>query len=210
MAPMGAFQIAQVADVAAAARELPNGGGQQREPMKQLNGQRQQWNGNNNGGKKRKFFENGRGGGNGIRCDDRRDDRFADRQIHQHSAIEYGRGGREHQGAMALVMDDSAKEGIRRSDPRPQVFVVGTSDVEFETGAKTIHKYDHEPKVHEARTSVDKAGDKVAASVHADARDMLPNNVIFAMPQSTSGTRILRVQAPAEEGGRGVRLYVRR
>ena len=82
MASMEAFQTAQVAEVAAAARELPNGGEQQREPMRQLNGQRQQWNGNNNGGKKRKFFENGRGGGNGIRRDDRRDNRFADRQIH--------------------------------------------------------------------------------------------------------------------------------
>jgi hypothetical protein len=66
------------------------------------------------------------------------------------------------------------------------MFVGGTSDFEFETGAKTIHKYDHEPRVHEARTSADKAGAKAAASVHADARDMLPNHVIFAMPQSTS------------------------
>jgi hypothetical protein len=74
------------------------------------------------------------------------------------------------------------------------VFVVGTSDFEFETGAKTIHKYNHEPKAREAETSVTKAGTKTAASVHADAMDemhensmdMLPNNMIFAMPQSTS------------------------
>ena len=65
MVSMGEFQTAQAAEVAAAARELPNGGGQQREPMRQLNGQRQQWDGNNNGGKKRKFLENGRGDGNG-------------------------------------------------------------------------------------------------------------------------------------------------
>ena len=130
--------------------------------MRQLNGQRQQWNGNNNGGKKRKFFENGRGGGNGIRRDDRRDDRFADRQIHQHSAIEYGCGGREHQGAMALVMDDSAKEGIRRGDPKPQVFVGGTSDFEPEPGAKTIHKCDHGPKANKESTSADKLRAKAA------------------------------------------------
>ena len=91
---------------------------------------------------------------------------------------------------MALVMDGSAKEGTCRSDPKPQVFVVGTSGFEFETGAKTIHKYDHEPKAREAGTLVTKAGAKTAASVHADAMDAthetsmdtLPNRVIFAMP----------------------------
>ena len=152
MVSMGEFQTAQAAEVAAAARE----------PMRQINGQRQQWNGNNNGGKKRKFLENGRGDGNGIWRDDRRDDRFADRQIHQHSAIEYGRGGQEHQGAMALTMDDSAKEGIRRGDPKPQVFVGGTSDFEPEPGAKTIHKYDHGPKANKESTSADKLRAKAA------------------------------------------------
>ena len=173
IASMEAFQTAQVAEVAAAARELPNGGEQQREPMRQLNGQRQQWNGNNNGGKKRKFFENAAAEtvSGVMTVVDRRDDRFADRQIHQHSAIEYGRGGREHQGVMALVMDDSAKEGTRRDNLKPQVFVGGTSDIEFETRAKTIHKCNHEPKAHKAGTSIAKAGAKTAASVHADAMD---------------------------------------
>ena len=162
MVSMGEFHTAQAAEVAAAARELPNGGEQQREPMRQLNVQRQQWNGNNNGGKKRKFFENGRGGGNGIRRDDRRDDRFTDRQIHQHSAIEYGRGGREHQGAMALVMDDSAQEGNRRNDPKPQMFIGGTSNLELDSGAKMIHNDVHEPKVHKESTSADKLGARAA------------------------------------------------
>ena len=92
--------------------------------------------------------------------------------------IEYGRGGREHQGAMAVVMDDSAKEGTRRDDPKSQMFVGGTSDFEFETGAKTIHKYDHVPKAREAGTSVAKAGAKTAASVHADAMDAMHEHSI--------------------------------
>ena len=99
------------------------------------------WNGNNNGGKKRKFFENNRGGGNSDRRDDKRDDRFSDKQIYQHSAMDYGRGSKEHQGAMALVVDDWAMVGNCNSDPKPQMFIGGTSDYETETGAKMIHKY---------------------------------------------------------------------
>jgi hypothetical protein len=42
---------------------------------------------------------------------------------------------KQHQGAMAMVMGKSAKEGTRTSDPKPQVFTAVTSD--FETCAKT-------------------------------------------------------------------------
>ena len=189
MVSMGEFQTARVAEVAAAARELPNGGKQQREPMGQLNGQRQQWNGYNNGAKKRKFFENGRGGGNGVRRDDRHDDRFANREIHQHSAIEYGRGGKEHQGAMALVMDDSAQEGGPRTDPKPQESFGGTSDFEPGTGAKMSHNYVHEPKEYKERTLANKlkAMDATTTtSVQVDARKEVPRHLILAMPQSSS------------------------
>ena len=93
---------------------------------------------------------------------------------------------------MTLVMDDLEKEGIRSSDSRPQVFIAGTSG--FETGAKAIRKDDYKLQASGAGISVIKAGAKTAASAHEDAMDMLheasmdilPNHVIFAMPQGTS------------------------
>jgi hypothetical protein len=87
---------------------------------------------------------------------------------------------------MALVMDDSAKEGLRQYDPKPQVFIGGTSDFEPDTGAKMIHKYVHELKANKEGPSADKSGAKAAASVQVDDRERLPNHVIFAMPQSSS------------------------
>jgi hypothetical protein len=116
---------------------------------------------------------------------------------------------------MALVMDDSAKEGTRRDNLKPQVFVGGTSDFEFETGAKTIHKYNHEPKAREAGTSVAKAGAKTAASVHADAMDamhensmdMLPNHVIFAIPQGISDPDTTGTSPSRRRGVRSTTLH---
>ena len=51
--------------------------------------------------------------------------------IYQHSAVDYERRGKEqHKGAMAMVMNNSAKEeGIRTSDPKLQVFAAGTPDL---------------------------------------------------------------------------------
>ena len=71
----------------------------------------------------------------------RRDDRFGDKMIDQHSAVDYERRGKEqHKGAMAMVTNNSAKEeGIRTSDSKLQVFAAGTPDLE--SGAKTAARY---------------------------------------------------------------------
>ena len=54
-------------------------------------------------------------GGGDRSPQDRRNDRFGDKMIDQHSAVDFARRGKEqHKGAMAMVTNNSAKEeGIR-------------------------------------------------------------------------------------------------
>ena len=80
-------------------------------------------------------------GGGDRSPQDRRNDRFGDKMIYQHSAVDYERRGKEqHKGAMAMVTNNSAKEeGICTSDPKMQAFAAGTPDLE--TSAKTAERY---------------------------------------------------------------------
>ena len=63
-----------------------------------------------------KYIQSKDGGGDRS-PQDRRNDRFGDKMIYQHSAVDYERRGKEqHKGAMAMVTNNSAKEeGIRTS-----------------------------------------------------------------------------------------------
>ena len=87
-----------------------------------------------------KFIQSKDGGGDWS-PQDRHSDRFGDKMIYQHSAVDYERRGKEqHKGAMAMVTNNSAKEeGIRTSDSKLQMFAAGTPDLK--SGAKTAARY---------------------------------------------------------------------
>jgi hypothetical protein len=87
---------------------------------------------------------------------------------------------------MALVMDDPAQEGDRRIDPKPQVFIGGTSDFEPDSGVKMNHNYVCGPKEPKDGTSTDKIGARATTSAQADSRKELSRHLVLTMPQSSS------------------------